>query len=80
MTMIDSPDILLDLTEYRNIAGFILALILLRQTQRSGSLGMKLRSQRDADWLAARLHKQGYDVVAIEPRGEQAVLKICKSD
>ena len=78
--MIDSPDTLLDLSEYRSIAAYILALIMLRQTHSSGLLGMKLRSQRDADFLASNLHKQGYAVVAIEPRGEQAVLKICKPD
>ena len=78
--MIESPDTLLDLTEYRNIAGYVLALILLHQTRSKGLLGMKLRSQHDADWLASRLHRQGYAVVAIEPRGEQALLKICKPE
>ena len=76
--MVDSPDILLDLTEYRHIAGYILALLLLQRTQRNGILGMKLRSQCDADWLAARLNKQGYADVTIEPQGEQALLKIHK--
>ena len=76
--MINSPDTLLDLTEYRHIAGYILALLLLRRTQRSGILGMRLRSLSDADWLAARLNKQGYADVTIEPQGEQALLKIHK--
>lgn len=76
--MIDSPDTLLDLTEHRHIAGYILALLLLRRTQRSGILGMKLRSLRDAAWLAARLHQQGYADVTIEAQGEQALLKIHK--
>jgi len=77
--MINTPDTLLDLTEYRHIAGFILALLLLRRTQASGTLGMKLRSLRDADWLAARLYNQGYADATIEARGEQALLKIHKS-
>lgn len=72
--MIDSPDTLLDLTEYRHIAGYILTLLLLRQSQ--GVLRMKLRSLRDADWLAARLHKQGYDNLNIEPQGTQALIEI----
>ena len=77
--MIDSPDTLLDLTEYRHIAGFILAVLLLRQTRGSGTLRMKLRSPRDADWLASRLLKQGYAEVSVEAQGEQALLKIRKS-
>ena len=77
--MIDSPDILLDLTEYRHIAGYILALMLLRQTQGSGIFGVKLRSRRDADWLASRLTKQGYADLIIEALGEQALLKIQKT-
>ena len=77
--MIDSPDTLLDLTEYRHIAGFILAMLLLRQTRVNGTLSMKLRSLRDADWLASRLHQQGYAEVSIEAHGEQALLKIRKS-
>jgi hypothetical protein len=77
--MIDSPDTLLDLTEYRHIAGYILTLVLLHQNQGGGILSMKLRSLRDADWLASRLYKQGYGDVSIEARGEQAVLKIHKS-
>ena len=77
--MINAPDALLDLTEYRHIAGFILSLLLLRKTQPSTTLGMKLNSLRDADWLAARLNKQGYADVTIEARGDQAVLKIHKS-
>ena len=77
--MIDSPDTLLDLTEYRHIAGYVLALMMLRQTQGSGILGMKLRSLRDAAWLASRLYKQGYGDVSIEAQGEQALLKIHKS-
>ena len=78
--MIETSEVLFDLTGYRNIAGYVFALILLRQTQRSGLLGMKLRSLHDADWLASRLHKQGYVVVTIEPRGEQALLTIRKFD
>jgi|GEM_PF-6204389 hypothetical protein len=77
--MIDSPDTLLDLTEYRHIAGYILALLLLRQSRGNGILSMKLRSLRDADWLASRLYKQGYGDVSIEAQGEQALLKIHKS-
>ncbi len=77
--MFDSSDTLLDLTEYRHIAGYILALILLRQSRHIGLLGVKLRSRRDADWLAARLHNQGYAVEAIEPQGEQALLTIRKT-
>jgi hypothetical protein len=74
--MIDSPDTLLDLTEYRHIAGYVLALLLLRQGQDGGILRMKLRSLRDADWLASRLYKQGYGDVSIEAQGEQALLEI----
>ncbi len=77
--MIESPDILLDLTEYRSIAGYVLALIMLQRTRRIGSLGMKLKSRCDAAWLASRLRNQGYTVAAIETREEQAVLKICKT-
>jgi len=77
--MFDSPDTLLDLTEYRHIAGYILALILLRQSRRSGLLGVKLRSRGDADWLAARLHNQGYTVETIEPQGGQALLTVRKT-
>ena len=77
--MIDSPDTLLDLTEYRHIAGYILVLLLLRQSRGDGILRMKLRSLRDADWLASRLYKQGYGDVSVEAQGEQALLKIHKS-
>jgi hypothetical protein len=77
--MINPPDTLLDLTEYRHIAGYILTLLLLRQNRGGAILSMKLRSLRDADWLASRLHKQGYGDVSIEAQGEQAVLKIHKS-
>lgn len=77
--MLDSPDTLLDLTGYRHIAGYILALVLLRRAGQGGLLGLKLRSRRDADWLAARLHNQGYGVETIETRGEQALLTIRKS-
>jgi hypothetical protein len=77
--MIDSPDTLLDLTEYRHIAGYILALLLLRQSRGNGILSMKLRSLRDADWLASRLNQQGYGDVSIEAQGKQALLKIHKS-
>ena len=77
--MIDSPDTLLDLTGYRHIAGYILALMLLRQTQGNGISAMKLRSLRDADWLASRLSNQGYENVIIEAQGEHALLKIRQS-
>jgi len=77
--MIDSPDTLLDLTEYRHIAGYILALLMLRQSRGDGILRLKLRSLRDADWLASRLHRQGYGDVSIEAQGEQTLLKIHKS-
>ena len=77
--MIDSPDTLLDLTGYRHIAGYILALMLLRQTQGGGISAMKLRSLRDADWLASRLSNQGYENVIIEAQGEHALLKIRQS-
>ena len=77
--MIDTPDILLDLTEYRHIAGYVLALMMLRQAQGGGILGMKLRSLRDADWLAAHLTRQGYADLIIEAQGEQALLKIQKA-
>jgi len=77
--MIDSPDTLLDLTDYRHIAGYIFALVLLRQSRHSGLLGVKLRSQRDADWLAARLQNQGYVVQSVEPQGEQALLTVCQT-
>jgi len=76
--MINSPDTLLDLTGYRHIAGYILTLLLLRQNRGGAILSMKLRSLRDADWLASRLHKQGYGDVSIEAQGDQAVLKIHK--
>ncbi|MEJ2553610.1 MAG: hypothetical protein P8164_04390 [Gammaproteobacteria bacterium] len=77
--MIDSPDTLFDLTEYRLIAGFIVALLLLRRTRGSAVLGMKLRSLRDADWLASRLYRQGYGDVSVKAHGERALLKIHKS-
>lgn len=77
--MINTSDILLDLTEYRHIAGYILVLLLLRQNPDSGILSMKLRSLRDADWLASRLSKQGYGNMSIDARGEQTLLKIYKS-
>lgn len=74
--MIDSPDMLLDLTEYRQIAGYILALLLLRQSGRNGLLGIKLRTPQEADWFAARLRNQGYVVEVIEQRAEQTVMTI----
>ena len=77
--MINSPDTLLDLTEYRHIAGFIAALLLLRRTPGKGVLGMKLRSLRDADWLASRLNRQGYGAVSVEAHGELVLVKIHKS-
>ena len=63
--MIDSPDTLLDLTGYRHIASFIVAMLLLQQAKGNGMLNLKLRSLKDANWLASRLSKQGYSEVTV---------------
>ena len=76
--MIDSPDTLLDLTGYRHIAGFIVAMLLLQQAKGNGMLNLKLRSLQDANWLASRLSKQGYSEVTVVAQSEQALLKIHK--
>lgn len=68
-------DTLLDFTAYRHIAAYVLVLALLRRGT-GRALALKLNSCRHADWLAARLKRQGYAVTAIEPQGEHAVLKI----
>lgn len=77
--MIDSPDTLLDLTGYRHIAGFIVAMLLLQQAKGNGMLNLKLRSLQDANWLASRLCKQGYSEVTVVAQSEQALLKVHKS-
>ena len=77
--MIDSPDTLLDLTGYRHIAGFIVAMLLLQQANGNGMLNLKLRSLQDANWLASRLSKQGYSEVTVVAQSEQALLKVHKS-
>ena len=77
--MIDSPDTLLDLTGYRHIAGFIVAMLLLQQAKGNGMLNLKLRSLQDANWLASRLSKQGYSEVTVVAQSEQALLKVHKS-
>lgn len=77
--MIDSPDTLLDLTGYRHIAGFIVAMLLLQQAKGNDMLNLKLRSLQDANWLASRLSKQGYSEVTVVAQSEQALLKVHKS-
>jgi hypothetical protein len=77
--MIESPDSLLDLTGYRHIAGFIIAMLLLQKDRGNGILNLKLRSLQDANWLASRLCKQGYSEVTVVAQSEQALLKIHKT-
>ncbi len=74
--MLDAPQTLLDLTETRHIAGYVLALLTLSQLPRATLLALRLRSREDARWLATRLDRQGYAVIAIEAQNSGAVLKV----
>ncbi len=74
--MIDTPFISLDLSEHRAIAAYILALLALRKLPRAALLSLSLRKLDEAQWLAARLGRQGYAVMAVESDGTQAQLKI----
>ncbi len=78
--MLDASQTLLDLTETRHIAGYVLALLALSRLPRAALLALRLRSQDDAHWLATRLGRQGYSVVAIETLSNGATLKVQRTD
>ncbi|RMD78131.1 MAG: hypothetical protein D6809_06490 [Gammaproteobacteria bacterium] len=55
-------DQLLDLSEQRCLAGYVLALLALSRLGPAQRLGLRLRDLRQARWLAARLGRLGYRV------------------
>ena len=74
--MLENPEMLLDLTGYRALAGYVLALVALQQNKGCGPCKLMLNTARDANWISARLKNQGYNVLAIEPRDDHTFVQI----
>ena len=69
-------DQLLDLTEHRCLAGYVLALAALGRLGPGLRLGLLLRDLREARWLAARLDRLGYRVQPPRPRERGALVTV----
>lgn len=73
--MLETPEVLVDLTGYRALAGYVLALAALQKARTEGLVRLALGTLPDAKWVAERLARQGY-AVNVQPRDGGALVDV----
>ena len=66
---------ILNLTDYRCLASYVLALIEL-QHRSEARLVLRLQTGTVAEWLAARLKQRGYAVLGVDAAGNEGLLTV----